>query len=272
MQFRLRYGAHDVELPPGEFVIGRSEECQLALDDPMVSRRHVALRVSTAAVVAVDLGSRNGLTINGERLRNERQLVDGDRLRIGTHELCFQVSMPEPRQRRLSTRTLQAVDVRDIESTAVRDPGQPAPVAPQSKAAASLQTLAQLANKAFALGRVDEADRILSHPLGELQKEIKSGRIPTNQVLERAASYAVRLAIAGNNSTWIDWTVDVYADSERLMPSQLVEDLHGAVRKVKGARSENLTRYIEAMSSSQLSPADRFLLQRIEGLVQLLKA
>ena len=44
-QFRLRYRAHDIELLPGEFVIGRSEDCQLSLDDAMISRRHALLRV-----------------------------------------------------------------------------------------------------------------------------------------------------------------------------------------------------------------------------------
>ena len=38
MPFRLRYMAHDLELPIGEFVVGRSTECQLSLDDPLVAR------------------------------------------------------------------------------------------------------------------------------------------------------------------------------------------------------------------------------------------
>jgi len=35
MPFRLRYLSHDLELPLGEFIIGRSDECQLSLDDPL---------------------------------------------------------------------------------------------------------------------------------------------------------------------------------------------------------------------------------------------
>ncbi len=34
MAFRLRYLAHDLELAVGDFVIGRSTECQLSVDDP----------------------------------------------------------------------------------------------------------------------------------------------------------------------------------------------------------------------------------------------
>ena len=45
MPFRLRYLAHDFELPEGPFVIGRSGDCQLSLDDPLVSRRHATLQV-----------------------------------------------------------------------------------------------------------------------------------------------------------------------------------------------------------------------------------
>jgi pSer/pThr/pTyr-binding forkhead associated (FHA) protein len=66
-RYRLRYQSTDLEMPLGDFVIGRSSDCSLAVDDPLVSRRHAVLHVSADAVVAEDLGSRNGITVNGER-------------------------------------------------------------------------------------------------------------------------------------------------------------------------------------------------------------
>ena len=93
--FRLRYRAHDIELPPGEFVIGRSEECQLSIDDAMVSRRHAVFRLGTESVTLKDLGSRNGVSINGERMKGDRVLLDGDRISIGKHELLFCVVFPD---------------------------------------------------------------------------------------------------------------------------------------------------------------------------------
>ena len=68
MRFRLRYMNHDLELNEGEFVVGRNASCQLSLDDPLVSRRHATFIVHADAVTVEDLGSRNGVSVNGERI------------------------------------------------------------------------------------------------------------------------------------------------------------------------------------------------------------
>ena len=116
MQFRLRYRAHDLELPPGEFVIGRSEECQLALDDPLVSRKHAVLRVGNRGVTVVDLGSRNGVSVNGERIGKERRLHHGDKVTIGGQEMILSEGTSEdgmPAGRTLS-QTLGDISIADV--------------------------------------------------------------------------------------------------------------------------------------------------------------
>jgi hypothetical protein len=76
---------HPLE-PPG-LVVGRGVEADLRIDDPGVSRRHAEIRVSEGAhgpaVSIVDLGSTNGLIIDGERVQRA-ELEDGDAVRIGT--------------------------------------------------------------------------------------------------------------------------------------------------------------------------------------------
>lgn len=104
MQFRLRYRAHDLELPLGEFVIGRSDECQLALDDPLVSRRHAALRVSSRSVSIADLGSRNGVSVNGEKVQGEKRLKHNDKVTIGGQDMV--VSEVTGEDAGVATRTL----------------------------------------------------------------------------------------------------------------------------------------------------------------------
>src|SRR5215468_2175299 len=89
MLYRLRYLAHDLELPAGEFCIGRSAECQLSLDDPLVSRRHALLRIGTDGVSVEDLGSRNGVLVNGTKIEGARDLVDGDKVQIGSQEMTL---------------------------------------------------------------------------------------------------------------------------------------------------------------------------------------
>lgn len=85
--FRLRYGAREVLLPLGKFTIGRAADCTLRIDDEHLSRRHAVLRVETDKVAIRDAGSRNGVMVNGVRIRSMRYIVPGDRIRLGRHEL-----------------------------------------------------------------------------------------------------------------------------------------------------------------------------------------
>jgi len=75
---------HPLE-PPG-LVIGRGTEADLRIDDPGVSRRHAEIRVSPGQdvpqVSVVDLGSTNGLLVNGTRV-GQATLGDGATLKIG---------------------------------------------------------------------------------------------------------------------------------------------------------------------------------------------
>ena len=87
MKHSLRFNDHDIDLPEGEFVIGRAATCQLSLDDPLVSRNHATLSVSAESVVVADLNSRNGVRVNGDRIETKRTLVHGDRISIGSQDM-----------------------------------------------------------------------------------------------------------------------------------------------------------------------------------------
>ncbi len=50
-------------------VLGRSDECDLVVDDPSISRRHAEMRVRKARLVVTDLGSRNGTQVDGRRVQ-----------------------------------------------------------------------------------------------------------------------------------------------------------------------------------------------------------
>lgn len=80
---------HPVRLPDGG-VFGRLPACEVTLDDPSVSRRHARLKHGPEGWVIEDLGSTNGVKVNGDRV-SERALDDGDELRLGSVTLAFQV-------------------------------------------------------------------------------------------------------------------------------------------------------------------------------------
>ena len=73
-------------------VIGRSRECDVVLADSNVSRRHARIGLGEAGGWTVeDLGSTNGVHVNGRRAQGVQPLQAGDRLDIGTVSARFEV-------------------------------------------------------------------------------------------------------------------------------------------------------------------------------------
>ena len=72
-----------------EVVIGRSPDCEITLDDHNTSRRHCLVKRSWHGFTAQDLGSRNGVLVNGLEIEGARMLRDGDELQIGGVKLAF---------------------------------------------------------------------------------------------------------------------------------------------------------------------------------------
>jgi FHA domain-containing protein len=70
--------------------IGRAADNDVILDDPQVSRHHCQLKLQHGAYGLVDLGSRNGSSVNGQRVE-EIALADGDRIRIGNTSVEFRL-------------------------------------------------------------------------------------------------------------------------------------------------------------------------------------
>ena len=77
------------ELRPGEHVLGRSEDVQVRLDAPGVSRRHARIVVTSDAATIEDLASKNGTFVGERRLEGPSALHDGDRVRLGSQLLVF---------------------------------------------------------------------------------------------------------------------------------------------------------------------------------------
>jgi hypothetical protein len=70
--------------------IGRASDNDVILDDPLISRHHCQLKLQHGAYSFADLGSRNGSFVNGQPV-NEVALGPGDRIRIGSTDIEFQV-------------------------------------------------------------------------------------------------------------------------------------------------------------------------------------
>lgn len=75
--------------PPSRLVIGRGDDADLVLTDVDVSRAHLELVRDLDGVTGRDLESKNGLEVNGKRMR-ERRLRHGDVIRVGSTSLVYE--------------------------------------------------------------------------------------------------------------------------------------------------------------------------------------
>lgn len=77
-----------IDLPPFQFTIGRGADCDLAVTDSAISRKHARIELRAGSYMISDLGSTNGTFVNDERV-DKRLLANGDFLRIGSHIFKF---------------------------------------------------------------------------------------------------------------------------------------------------------------------------------------
>ena len=68
---------------------GRSRDADVVLDDPNVSRHHAEVRPSGGSWIVNDLGSTNGIKLNGRRVRGAESLKRGDVIELGTSRVTF---------------------------------------------------------------------------------------------------------------------------------------------------------------------------------------
>jgi hypothetical protein len=71
-------------------VIGRSRECDVVMADPNVSRQHAELRREGDGWAIADLGSTNGIKVNGRRVEHA-PLSEGDRITLGVTDMTFEL-------------------------------------------------------------------------------------------------------------------------------------------------------------------------------------
>ena len=287
MRFRLRYLQHDFEMGEGEFLIGRSPSCQLSLDDPLVSRRHALLIVTATEVSTEDLGSRNGVLVNGQRIVGRHPLTIGDRILIGAQEMTLLESKSEEQNGLTSTARLARLSITKMPnetassgSTASHfvtappaissNPREDTLQAPR-RPVGGLSVIASVAEKSLSMNRVDEAERIVSASLQDVLEQLRSGQHVGSEVIDLAARLAARLASGTGKGNWVDFVVELYFREGRPCPAPVIDELYIALRKVNAVQTQQLRDYVARLRErvNSFGPAERFLFQRLEGLERL---
>jgi predicted component of type VI protein secretion system len=285
MRWRLRYLQHDLELSEGQFAVGRNATCQLSLDDPLVSRRHALLVVNDEGVTIEDLQSRNGVLVNGKRITERVPLQVGDRILIGAQELTLlqgravtsRDHQTQGQQAKMTLPKMEASlripsDFSNLAAAGLSPDGSSVDLdVSMVRRADAFKLLGGVAEKALALGRAVEAERLLASPLADVIEASRAGRKLPPQLVDQAAKFSSKLATSTGKGAWADYVIELYAAQGRPCPAVVIDELYIAMRKVATVDVIRLREYLAMLRAklSSLGPADRFLFQRLEGLERL---
>jgi len=107
-----RSAGQEIKVKSAKFLIGRAEDCHLRPHSDLISRHHCAILQQQGACTVHDFGSKNGTLINGERVVGQRELRNGDAMKIGNLEFEVQLTSRVGGDKRPK--------VKDIKDAAVR--------------------------------------------------------------------------------------------------------------------------------------------------------
>lgn len=235
-RFRLRFLLQEFDLVGPEVVIGRSSECQITIEDPLISRKHARVRITDTEAFVSDLGSRNGVRVNGRLAKGEHLLKDGDRLRIGTQELVFAVVGRADRAPRPTgyMRLCHACGTPYPEGA----PSCPHCGAPtladedtmtgqitEPKRSWTFQLLGEVIERALSSGRSVEAERLMRRAAKEVDERLAAGERLEPAHVTMIGGFAVRLAKLVGSADWVAWAVTLHRRQSQMFSDEVIDRL-----------------------------------------------
>jgi pSer/pThr/pTyr-binding forkhead associated (FHA) protein len=301
---RLRYRNADVFLSQGQYVLGRSATCEIVIDDARVSRRHAQIEVTRDGVTLQDLGSVNGVFVNGHRLPlGIHPLQDADRIVIGGAELLLRLGpvssehpvrrSPRPTVGRPVTESARPSRPSESKASSTGLPGSFRPVdlsmdvsdsePPQSavrsfddaptsgshtQRANIFELVGPIATKALAAGRTEEAESILVAHLGKVLEDSKRNRPMDPLTRERALHYAIELAAATGAGKWFNYAFDLLIAHAMPIDAKLGTRLYAALARVDSVDAQRVSRYVSTLHAEPQSFEKVRALQQAEELLK----
>ena len=210
---------------PGETVVGRSSSCHITLEDPLVSRQHAVFRLVDTELSIRDLKSRNGVLVNGRPIHGERPLEDGDRVRLGTHELvvCL-VTLPVVARRSHTPPTgfrWRCIDCGHLYPSLLDECPQCGSSTPREEETLtghvpspddgwSLRLLSEVVERAVKLERWADVRRILDRARATLSDALADDDVD-DALLQGLGRVSVALAEHYGESQWVVWVLTLCA-------------------------------------------------------------
>jgi hypothetical protein len=279
-RFRLRFLLQEIDLPQGDTLIGRSANCQVTLDDPLVSREHARIRIAGQNATLEDLGSRNGVQLCGQVMTRSASLSTGDRIRIGTQELVF-LELPAALDgpNRNVTRNTGfmchcAICSRAYPAELVVCPacGSNERLEEDTLSGAGqrdwgIELAAEAVGRARQAGTTD-LERVLSHARLGLEQRLAEGHTVDRDLIDKVILAAAEVAVKRSESGWARWGLSIYASLGWSPPVALSELLAQLPKSELSLLSPAAQRALDSAGAGQ-SAEDR---ASLEALVRLLES
>lgn len=263
---RLRLPTGWLRLAPGAYEIGRSAHCQVILDGAKVSRLHARIVVDDSGAKVEDLGSANGVFVNAKRVvRGQVAIKPGDRLLVGEVELELELSVddapggPPPGARPSGRPTLtESLPSPSSNPNAMRTMA--------TTKVHALELLGNVAERAIGTGDAKRAEMILETRLREvLDAATRDKWDPRSR--ELSVSLALLLARSLPSAAWLDFAVDLLAETGTLPTEGELRAFEEAVGRVTGANARKLQDYTTLVRAMPSSLEKVRSLQRLEGVL-----
>jgi pSer/pThr/pTyr-binding forkhead associated (FHA) protein len=271
-----------VPLPVGDFLVGRNQACDLVVQDGMVSRRHAVLHVSADRVVVEDLGSRNGIRVNGVPVTGARQVEHGERIAVGSYEL---VVLENSRQRGERRQTRPAVRRSERTQTPVATPAARGSSPGRGGAGAEssdeeteadrrsvYHVLLETCEANLAEGRLRELEGAARNLTASVRGGLLRGRPPSEETTRKLVDLALRVVEQHGIHGWLEAAVELYATLDRVMEADAVERIcqlgrRGQLRDVSALRS-----YVGQLRARahRMNEDERMRLDRLDALTRLI--
>ncbi len=235
-RYRLKFLLQEFDLRGPEVLIGRSPECHITIEDPLVSRKHARICIADGVAIIEDMGSRNGVAINGSKIEGSHPLKDGDRVRLGTQELLFHQG---GRASKREARTTGFMTVCGACQTPFPEQAPQCPhcgarvrgddtvtglvVEPQRSWA--FQLFGEVIERALATGRAREAERVLRRAAKEVDERLASGERLGLEQVAMITGFAISLAKLLGASEWVHWALNVHRHQRTFPGDEVLECL-----------------------------------------------
>ncbi len=276
----------DIELGSGSLLIGRLPECDVHLQDNLVSRMHARISVLEGAVVLEDLHSSNGVYVNGLRIAHNVTLREGDRILIGTVEISLFETREASLQRLRAARVVESEPKLRVAPPSkalhavpqAAAPAKPLPAAPlrvpsrlenvpATGRADALKMIGSLADRLAATGNLEEASQVLSGHLRRVLKGANSGLVVPADVAASAAHHALTLARWTKQALWVDYVVELHLSARLVMNTVTLSQFEDVTSRLDFDRML-LGYYVDGLKSQEhkLDADERRRLQRLEAL------